>query len=442
VAQCKRPGVTRRCAAAVAESVRAHGRAAQWRSGRVAECSRPGGALAEWLSGSVLTAWRGGGGVASGRVAEWPVGSLFTAAGGWRSGRVAEWLSVHGRAAQSLSGGVAEWPSGRVAQCSRPGSAVPEWPTRGRVTERFSGSVPGPGGVVFEWRSCEAILCSVLTAGRCLPEWLCDCGPRDTDDDDTDDDDDDLMDWSMVGSFFVGSMSLRRAHRVRRASRGLLSLRGIIEHFNAALRSTQRDRALDAVSVIPVAPLTRSYCEEPSTIRRNLCAQLNGQWPVGDGSATWSQRLPVEIFASQTRTIECHRPALAVARATILEYFQSPALKGLEKDLSLRRMIRYGSVFATNNDARGHRWDWPSPSFPTMLPPTNPALAPWPTPHSPPTARPTSKLARLNDVRVHRRCQGYRSPALNATKGSSRARAVPIRVLRVVPEPAAARVPK
>uniref|UniRef100_A0A6S8D826 ubiquitinyl hydrolase 1 n=1 Tax=Aureoumbra lagunensis TaxID=44058 RepID=A0A6S8D826_9STRA len=115
----------------------------------------------------------------------------------------------------------------------------------------------------------------------------------------------------------------------------LLSLRRLIEHFTAAVLSTQQDRALDAVCLIipgiacaiSDAVLRRRAYDHPSS----FCAQLNGQTATGRQLGVKGYGLSVGSFASQTNTIEAHVPELAIARAAVLDYFLSPAQRGLEK---------------------------------------------------------------------------------------------------------------
>lgn len=115
----------------------------------------------------------------------------------------------------------------------------------------------------------------------------------------------------------------------------LLTLRRIVEHFAAAVLSTQQDRALDAVCVvvpgvacaIADALLRRRATDHPSP----FTAQLSGQMASGRQLGLRGFGLSVGTFATQTTSIECHVPALAVARASVLDYFLSPQQRCLEK---------------------------------------------------------------------------------------------------------------
>ncbi|KAH8048644.1 hypothetical protein JL721_11890 [Aureococcus anophagefferens] len=87
------------------------------------------------------------------------------------------------------------------------------------------------------------------------------------------------------------------------AGRGALTLRRLVEHFTAAVLSTQQDRALDlACLVVPGAACAIA----DAILRRARGAEL-------------------------TAAIEAHAPALAVCRSAVLDYFSSPDQRGLEK---------------------------------------------------------------------------------------------------------------
>ncbi|KAJ8602501.1 hypothetical protein CTAYLR_001253 [Chrysophaeum taylorii] len=115
----------------------------------------------------------------------------------------------------------------------------------------------------------------------------------------------------------------------------MLTLRRVIEHFTAAVLSTQQDRALDAVCVvipgvacaIADAMLRRRATDHPSP----FTAQLGGQTASGRQLGLRGYGLSAGTFATQTTSIECHVPELAVARAAVLDYFSSPEQRGLEK---------------------------------------------------------------------------------------------------------------
>ena len=115
----------------------------------------------------------------------------------------------------------------------------------------------------------------------------------------------------------------------------LLTLRRLVEHFTAAVLSTQQDRALDlACLVVPGAAcaiadaiLRRRAADAPSS----FCCQLRGQLACGRQLGHRGYGLSCETFATQTAAIEAHAPALAVCRSAVLDYFNSPDQRGLEK---------------------------------------------------------------------------------------------------------------
>ncbi|KAH8067982.1 hypothetical protein JL721_7202 [Aureococcus anophagefferens] len=98
----------------------------------------------------------------------------------------------------------------------------------------------------------------------------------------------------------------------------LLTLRRLVEHFTAAVLSTQQDRALDlACLVVPGAAcaiadaiLRRRAADAPSS----FCCQLRGQLACGRQLGHRGYGLSCETFASQTAAIEAHAPALATSR--------------------------------------------------------------------------------------------------------------------------------
>ena len=103
----------------------------------------------------------------------------------------------------------------------------------------------------------------------------------------------------------------------------------------AAVLSTQQDRALDlACLVVPGAAcaiadaiLRRRAADAPSS----FCCQLRGQLACGRQLGHRGYGLSCETFATQTAAIEAHAPALAVCRSAVLDYFNSPDQRGLEK---------------------------------------------------------------------------------------------------------------
>ena len=115
----------------------------------------------------------------------------------------------------------------------------------------------------------------------------------------------------------------------------LMVLQRIMEHFTAAVLSMQASKALDGARVvipgcvcaIADAVIRRRAYDEPS----EACAQLMGQNKSGKQLGVFGFGIGVGSFATQTETIEMHTPELVIARAAILDYFDSPVQRKLEK---------------------------------------------------------------------------------------------------------------
>ena len=115
----------------------------------------------------------------------------------------------------------------------------------------------------------------------------------------------------------------------------LLVLQRLMEHFSAAALSLQASRPLDAVKVIVPgcicaisdAIMRRRAFDHPSV----ACAQLMGLDATGRQLGVHGFGIGVGTFATQTETIEVHCPELVCARAAILDYFDSPLQRKLDK---------------------------------------------------------------------------------------------------------------
>ncbi len=115
----------------------------------------------------------------------------------------------------------------------------------------------------------------------------------------------------------------------------LMVLQRIIEHFTAAVLSLQATKALDGARVvipgcicaIADAVIRRRAYDQPS----EACAQLMGQDKTGKQLGVFGFGIGVGAFSTQTETIEMHTPELVIARAAILDYFDSPVQRKLEK---------------------------------------------------------------------------------------------------------------
>ena len=101
----------------------------------------------------------------------------------------------------------------------------------------------------------------------------------------------------------------------------LLVCQRLMEHFAAAAFSIQQCRPFDAVCIIVPgciaavadALMRRRAINHPS----EACCQLMGQDVNGRQLGWRGFGISVKIFASQTETIECHSPELAVARSAV-----------------------------------------------------------------------------------------------------------------------------
>jgi thiol-disulfide isomerase/thioredoxin len=115
----------------------------------------------------------------------------------------------------------------------------------------------------------------------------------------------------------------------------LLTLNRLQEAFSASAMSIQLNRSFDAVcTVVPGvimaiadAVLRRLAVDRPSEFSGILmgCTVDGRQLGIaGFGTS-------VSTFAEQTETMEIHYPELSIARTAVLDYFQSPHQKRLEK---------------------------------------------------------------------------------------------------------------
>ena len=115
----------------------------------------------------------------------------------------------------------------------------------------------------------------------------------------------------------------------------LLTLQRICEHFVASAMSTQQSRPFDAVCItvpgviaaIADVVMHKLAVDEPS----ECCAHLLGLTVEGRQLGHTGYGIGVNHFASQSETIEIHYPELAIARTAVLDYFQSPYQRRLEK---------------------------------------------------------------------------------------------------------------
>ena len=118
----------------------------------------------------------------------------------------------------------------------------------------------------------------------------------------------------------------------------MLALQRISEHFVASAMSIQQTRPTDAVCIIVSgaiaaiadAIIRKIAVHEPSEV----CSHLMGKTVSGRQLGHPGFGISVGTFASQSETLEIHTPELAVARTAVLDYFQSPQQRRLEKIFS------------------------------------------------------------------------------------------------------------
>ena len=115
----------------------------------------------------------------------------------------------------------------------------------------------------------------------------------------------------------------------------LLVLQRLMEHFSSAVLAMQPSRSLDAVRVIVPgcicviadAIIRRRAFDNPSVV----CSLLMGLDANGRQLGVQGFGISAGVFATQTETIEAHTPELVCARAAILDYFDSPLQRKLDK---------------------------------------------------------------------------------------------------------------
>ena len=118
----------------------------------------------------------------------------------------------------------------------------------------------------------------------------------------------------------------------------LLTLQRITEHFAAASLSISQSRPLDAVCIVVTgclaaladAVMRKIAVRDPS----DACSHLMGKTKDGRQLGHAGFGISVASFATQSETLEVHTPELAIARTAVLDYFQSPQQRRLEKIFS------------------------------------------------------------------------------------------------------------
>jgi hypothetical protein len=115
----------------------------------------------------------------------------------------------------------------------------------------------------------------------------------------------------------------------------LIVLQRITEHFMAAVLSQHPCKELDAIRMIVPgclcalsdAIIRRRAYDQPS----EACCHLMGQDKSGQQLGLHGFGIDVGSFSTQTETAVLHTPELAIARTAILDYFDSPVQRKLEK---------------------------------------------------------------------------------------------------------------
>ena len=115
----------------------------------------------------------------------------------------------------------------------------------------------------------------------------------------------------------------------------MLLLRRLGEHFAAAAMSITQSRAFDAVcAVVPgcLAALADVVMRRRATVEPSpACVHLMGQTLRGRQLGVAGFGVSVDAFVAQAETMEVHTPELHAARTAVLDYFQSPQQRALEK---------------------------------------------------------------------------------------------------------------
>lgn len=118
----------------------------------------------------------------------------------------------------------------------------------------------------------------------------------------------------------------------------LLSLQRLTEHFAAGAMSLVQSRPFDATCIIVTgcmaavadALMRKIAVDEPS----EMCSHLMGRTVSGRQLGHPGFGISVGTFATQCETLEIHTPELCIARTAVLDYFQSPQQRRLEKIFS------------------------------------------------------------------------------------------------------------
>jgi len=121
----------------------------------------------------------------------------------------------------------------------------------------------------------------------------------------------------------------------------MLVLHRLTEHFGASVFSIQQDRCFDAAVIVTMGAITAIadavMRRRASDLPSEVCSHLMGQTRDGRQLGLPGYGLSPSSFATQTETIEAHAPELCVARTRVLDYFQSPQQRRLDKIFNWER---------------------------------------------------------------------------------------------------------
>ena len=115
----------------------------------------------------------------------------------------------------------------------------------------------------------------------------------------------------------------------------LETIQRLAEHFAAAALSIMQSRSFDGVCIVVTgciaaiadAVIRKIATDEPS----EACSHLMGKTVSGRQLGHPGFGISVSTFATQSETIETPSAELCVARTAVLDYFQSPEQRRLQK---------------------------------------------------------------------------------------------------------------
>jgi len=115
----------------------------------------------------------------------------------------------------------------------------------------------------------------------------------------------------------------------------LLTLQRLMELLAMAGLSIQQSRSLDAIMIIvsgSIAAIADSIIRKEATDEPSeCCTHFLGKTVSGRQLGHSGFGISVGTFATQCETLEIHSPELNIAKTAVLDYFQSPSQRRLEK---------------------------------------------------------------------------------------------------------------